>query len=60
MQPSQNNRDHMVKKVDKGSTVTCGKLPQINLKTSFQKVDKPKIKKKTQVKCFECSILEHF
>jgi hypothetical protein len=54
VQPSQDNCDHMMKKFDKGSTITCAKLPQINLKTSYQKVDKPKIKKKAQVKCFEC------
>jgi hypothetical protein len=45
----------MMKKLEKG--FTCGKLPQINLKTSYQKVDKPKIKKKAYVKCFECSTL---
>jgi hypothetical protein len=50
----------MVKKLEKGSTVTCAKLPQINLKTSYQKVNKPKIKKKAHVKCFECSTLGHF
>jgi hypothetical protein len=50
----------MVKKLEKGSTVTCAKLPQINLKTSYQKFDKLKIKKKAHVKCFECSILGHF
>jgi hypothetical protein len=60
VQPSQDNRDHMVKKFEKGATVTCAKLPQINLKTSYQKFDKPKIKKKAQVKCFECSTLGHF
>ncbi|WP_428739587.1 hypothetical protein, partial [Sulfurimonas sp.] len=60
VQPSQDNRDHMVKKLEKGSTITCAKLPQINLKTSYQKVDKPKIKKKAHVKCFECSTLGHF
>jgi Pyruvate/2-oxoacid:ferredoxin oxidoreductase delta subunit len=49
-----------VKKLEKRSTVTCAKLPQINLKTSYQKVNKPKIKKKTHVKCFECSTLGHF
>jgi hypothetical protein len=57
MQPSEDNCAHMVKKFKKGSTVICAKLPQINLKTSYQKVDKPEIKKKTQVKCFECSTL---
>jgi hypothetical protein len=50
----------MVKKLEKGSTITYTKLPQINLKTSYQKVDKLKIKKKAQVKCFECSTLGHF
>jgi hypothetical protein len=40
------NRAHIVKKLEKGSTITCVKLPQINLKTSYEKVDKPKIKKK--------------
>jgi hypothetical protein len=60
VQPSQDNHDHMVKKLEKGSTVTCTKLPQINLKTSYQKVDKTKINKKTFVKCFECSTLGHF
>jgi hypothetical protein len=30
VQPSQNNCDHMVKKLEKGSTITCAKLPQIN------------------------------
>jgi Pyruvate/2-oxoacid:ferredoxin oxidoreductase delta subunit len=60
VQPSKDNRDHMVKKLEKGSTVTCAKLPQNNLKTSYKKVDKPKIKKKSHVKCFECSTLGHF
>jgi Pyruvate/2-oxoacid:ferredoxin oxidoreductase delta subunit len=50
----------MVKKLEKESTVTYAKLSQVNLKTSYQKVDKPKIKKKAQVKCFECSTLRHF
>jgi hypothetical protein len=27
VQPSQDNRGHMVKKLVKGSTVTCAKLP---------------------------------
>jgi hypothetical protein len=60
VQPSQDNHDYMVKKVEKGSTVTCAKLLQINLKKSYQKKDKPNIKKKAHVKCFECSKLGHF
>jgi hypothetical protein len=60
VQPSQDNRDQMVKKLEKGTIITCTKLPQINLKTFYQKVDKLKIKKKAHVKCFECSILGHF
>jgi hypothetical protein len=35
VQPSQDNRDHMVKKPEKGSIITCTKLLQINLKTSY-------------------------
>jgi hypothetical protein len=60
VQPSQDNHDHMVKKLEKGSTITCAKLSQINLKKSYQKIDKPKIKKKAHVRCFECSTLGHF
>jgi hypothetical protein len=60
VQLSQDNRAHMVKKLEKGSAVTCAKLPQINLTTSYQKFGKPEIKKKAQVKCFECSTLGHF
>jgi hypothetical protein len=60
LQPSQDNRNHMVKKLENGSTITCAKLPQINLKTSYQKVDKPKNKKKAHVKCFEFLTLGHF
>jgi hypothetical protein len=60
VQPSQDNHDHMVKKLEKGSTVTCVKLPQINLKTSYQKVYKTKMKKKAHVKWFDCSTLGHF
>jgi hypothetical protein len=60
MQPSQDNRDHMVKKLEKGSIVICAKLPQIKLNTSYQKVSNTKIKKKTHLKYFECSTLGHF
>jgi hypothetical protein len=59
VQPSQDNRDHIVKKLEKESTITCVKLPQINLKTSYQKFDMPKIKKNAHVKRFECSTLGH-
>jgi hypothetical protein len=60
VQPSQDNRGHMVKKLEKESPITCTKLPQINLKTSYQKLNKLKINKKAHVKCLECSILGHF
>jgi hypothetical protein len=60
VQPSQDNHENMVKKFDKGSTITCAKLPQINLKIFYEKVDKAKIKKKAHVKCFECSTLGYF
>jgi hypothetical protein len=35
VQLSQDNRYHMVKKIEKGSTITCAKLPQIKLKISY-------------------------
>jgi hypothetical protein len=60
VQPSQDNCDHMAKKLEKGSTITYVKLSQINLKTSYQKVDKTEIKKKDHVKYLKCSILGHF
>jgi hypothetical protein len=60
VQPYQDNRENMVKNIEKGSIIICAKLPQINLKTSYQKVDKANIKKKAHVKCFECSTLAHF
>jgi hypothetical protein len=60
VQPSQDNCDHIMKKLEKGSTITCIKWPQINLKKSYQKINKSKINKKARVKCFECSILGHF
>jgi hypothetical protein len=60
VQPSQDNRDYMVNKLEKGSTITCAKFPQINLKKSYQKLDKSKIKKRARVKCYECSTMGHF
>jgi hypothetical protein len=60
VQSYQDNRCHIVKKLGKGSTITYAKLPQINLNTSYQKIDKTKMKKKDHVKCFECSTLGHF
>jgi hypothetical protein len=50
VQQSQDNRNYMVKKLEKESTVTWTKLAQINLKTSYQKVDKTKIRKKAHIK----------
>jgi hypothetical protein len=35
VQPSQDNHDHKVKKLENGSTVTYAKLPQINLKKPY-------------------------
>jgi hypothetical protein len=60
VQPSQDNSDHMVKNLKKGSNITCTKLPQINIKTPYQKIDKTKIKKKPHGKCFECLTLRQF
>jgi hypothetical protein len=50
VQQSQDNRNYMVKKLEKESTVTWTKLAQINLKASYQKVDKTKIRKKAHIK----------
>jgi hypothetical protein len=60
VQSFQDNCDYMVKKLEKGSTIACIKLPQIDLKKSYQKLDKPQIKKKAHVKCFQCSTIGHF
>jgi hypothetical protein len=60
VQTSQDNSDYVVKKLENGSTTTCTKLSQINLKKSYQKMDKPNIKKKAHAKCFECSTLNTF
>jgi hypothetical protein len=60
VQPFHDNSDHMVKMIEKGLTVTCAKLPQISMKSYFQKIDKTKIEKKAHVNCFECSTLGHF
>jgi hypothetical protein len=43
VQQSQDNCDYMVKKFEKRSTITCAKLPQIDLKKSYKKLGKPKI-----------------
>jgi hypothetical protein len=52
----QDNRDSIVNKLEKGSTVTCSKLPLTNLTKTHHKSNKSKIKKKPHAKCFECSI----
>jgi hypothetical protein len=43
VQPSQDNRAHMVKKVEMGSTVTCAKLPQINLSAQHWDTSHPNV-----------------
>jgi hypothetical protein len=60
VQPCKDNHDYMMKKLEKESTVTCAKLPEINLKKSHLRLVKTKIKKKSHVKCFQCSTLGHF
>jgi hypothetical protein len=37
VQSYQDNCDYMMKKLEKVSTITCTKLSQINLKTTYQK-----------------------
>ncbi|TVU02053.1 hypothetical protein EJB05_52419, partial [Eragrostis curvula] len=60
VQPSQDNRDDMVKKLEKGSTVTCTKSPINKLKEIHDKSDKQMFKKKAQVMYLECSSIGHF
>ncbi|TVU17709.1 hypothetical protein EJB05_33760, partial [Eragrostis curvula] len=60
VQPSQDNRDDMVKKLEKGSTVTCTKSPSNNLKKIHDKSDKQMFKKEPQVMYLECSSIGHF
>ncbi|TVU25523.1 hypothetical protein EJB05_28022, partial [Eragrostis curvula] len=60
VQPSQDNRDDMVKKLEKGSTVTCTKSPSNKLKKIHDKSDKQMFKKKPQVMYLECSSIGHF
>jgi hypothetical protein len=60
VQPSQDNLDNMVNKLENGATVTCSKLPLTDLTKSHHKSSMYKIKKKTHVKCFECSTMGHF
>ncbi|TVU06931.1 hypothetical protein EJB05_46967, partial [Eragrostis curvula] len=60
VQPSQDNRDDMVKKLEKGSTVTCTKSPINKLKKIHDKSDKQIFKKKAQVMYLECSSIGHF
>ena len=57
MQPSQDNRANMVKKLEKGSTVT-NSAPQQHLKTSKSKIQENK--KFEHIKCHECSKIGHF
>jgi hypothetical protein len=45
VQPSQDNRDHMVKKLEKRSTVTWAKLSQINLKYLIKRLIRPRSRK---------------
>ncbi|TVT97828.1 hypothetical protein EJB05_56901, partial [Eragrostis curvula] len=59
VQPSQDNRDDMVKKLEKGSTVTCAKSPCNKIKKIHDKSNKQTFKKKAQVMCFECSLMGH-
>ncbi|TVU24875.1 hypothetical protein EJB05_27338, partial [Eragrostis curvula] len=60
VQPSQDNRDDMVKKLEKGSIVTCAKNPSNKLKKIHDKSDKQMFKKKAQVMYLECSSIGHF
>ena len=59
VEPSQNNHEVMVKKLEKGTTATCVegsyKVHKKQVKSS-----KSRVKKKAHIKCFNCSFKGHF
>uniref|UniRef100_K3YZS8 CCHC-type domain-containing protein n=1 Tax=Setaria italica TaxID=4555 RepID=K3YZS8_SETIT len=57
VQPSHDNCEIMVKKLEKGSTVTYS-APQLHLKISKSKIQEKN--KFEHVKCFNCSKMGHF
>jgi hypothetical protein len=59
-QPSQDNRDNIVKKVEKGTTVACTKPLQKNTKLSKKDMSKHKEKKaKAHDKCLNHALFMH-
>jgi len=57
VRPSQDNRDPVVKKLEKGSNVTCS-VPKSDHKGSKRKTQKKK--KLDHIKCFKCSHMGHY
>ncbi|RCV16845.1 hypothetical protein SETIT_3G171100v2 [Setaria italica] len=57
VQPSQDNHEDMVKKLEKGSTDTCS-TPQLHLKNNKSKIQEENNFK--HIKCFNCSKMGHF
>ena len=57
VRPSQDNRDLVVKKLEKGSNVTCS-VPKSDHKDSKRKTQEKK--KLDHIKCFKCSHMGHY
>jgi hypothetical protein len=58
-QPTQDNRDHMVNKLESGATVT--RLPsQQKYKSSHHKRQEKVKKDLKHIKCFKCSYMGHY
>ena len=57
VRPSQDNRDPVVKKLEKGSNITCS-APKSDHKGSKRKTQEKK--KLDHIKCFKCSHMGHY
>jgi hypothetical protein len=59
VQPIQDNRDHMVNKLESGTTITRPLSPQ-KYKSSHQKRQEKVKKDLKHIKCFKCSDMGHY
>ncbi|EEE62993.1 hypothetical protein OsJ_17801 [Oryza sativa Japonica Group] len=58
-QPSQDNRESMVKKLEKGTTVACNKFYQEDIKSNNKIKGQDQRKNKTSITCFKCKKMGH-
>ena len=58
-QPSQDNRESMVKKLEKGSTIACTKFYQEDNKSNNKSKGQDQRKNKTSITCFKCKKMGH-